>query len=119
MHPGIRTAGHKCVAIVGRLSFEDPDLAGGEDLIHIMAYRIGNDGPGDVVKCGASRGRPGTGDRIAHSGPRKAIILGTLHTDQGRVLRIVVGNVYVRSALGSHRTERTYTFPTTIRRTRP
>src|SRR5438105_12726915 len=38
-------------------------LAGGEDLIHIMAYRIGNDGPGDVVKCGASRGRPGTGDR--------------------------------------------------------
>src|SRR5437867_13322198 len=97
MHPGIRTAGHKCVAIVGRLSFEDPDLAGGEDLIHIMAYRIGNVGPGDVGKCGASRGRPGTGDRIAHSGPRKAIILGTLHTDQGRVLRIAVGNVYVRS----------------------
>src|SRR5258708_9060913 len=97
MHPSMRDGGHKHVVEVSRLSFEDAHLSGGEDVIHIMANRIDNDWPGDVVKRGASGHRSGPRDRIAYPGPRRTIIVGTLHTDQGRVLRIVVGNVYVCS----------------------
>src|SRR5437870_12601261 len=90
----VRTAGHKYVVKVSRLSFEDAHLTGGEDRVYVMANRIGDDWSRGVVKCGASSRRPGTGDRIAHACPGKAIVIRTLHTDQRRVLRIVVGNVH-------------------------
>src|SRR5438876_11354048 len=89
----VRTAGHKYVVKVSRLSFEDAHLTGGEDRVYVMANRIGDDWSRGVVKCGASSRRPGTGDRIAHACPGKAFVIRTLHTDQRRVLRIVVGNV--------------------------
>src|SRR2546425_938405 len=85
----VRTAGHKYVVKVSRLSFEDAHLTGGEDRVYVMANRIGDDWSRGVVKCGASSRRPGTGDRIAHACPGKAFVIRTLHTDQRRVLRIV------------------------------
>src|SRR6516162_1541122 len=93
----VRTARHKCVVKLSRLSFEDAHLTGGEDRIYVMANRIGDDWPRGIVKWGGSSRRPGTGDRITHACPGKAVVIRTLHTDQGRGLRIVVGHVHARS----------------------
>src|SRR5438105_12803395 len=73
----VRTAGHKYVVKVSRLSFEDAHLTGGEDRVYVMANRIGDDWPRGVEKCGASSRRPGTGDRIAQD--RKSTRLNSSH----------------------------------------
>src|SRR5207244_7959521 len=98
----VRTAGHKYVVKVSRLSFEDAHLTGGEDRVYVMANRIGDDWSRGVVKCGAYSRRPGTGDRIAHACDGKDFVIRTLHTDQRRVLLIMVGKVealFIRSGM--------------------
>src|SRR5207249_10157458 len=96
----VRTARHKYVVKVRRLSIEDAHLTGGEDRVYVMANRIGDDRSRGAVKCGASRRRPGTGDRIAHACPGKAFAIRTLHTDQRRDPRVVVGYSHARSSRG-------------------
>ena len=81
MLPAIGTAGHKYVIKVSGLSFEDAHLAGGENVVYVVADWIGNDRSTDVVMSGARGRRPGTADCIAHSLPRETVIIGALHTD--------------------------------------
>src|SRR5262249_7218839 len=97
MLAAIRAVRDKYVVKIGRLRLQDARLAGRKDRIRVMANRIRDDWPRDVVKCSASSRRPGTGNRIAHSGPRETVIIGALHPDKGRVLRIVVGDIHVRA----------------------
>ena len=81
MLTAIRTARDSYVVEVGCLRFQDADLAGRKNRVHVVAGRVSDDWTGNVVMRGLAGCRPGSSDRVSHPLPSETIIVGALHTD--------------------------------------